>query len=369
MVGTRTATLHTDTGQHRRRGLMRRLGFSLVELMVAVAVGLLLVTGLMMIYLQTSNANNEMAKLNRQMENGRFALQLLREDLSHAGFWGEYSPVTAPTAIPDPCAASGAWSPADKANLLALPVYGFDDGAGLPASCAGAVKNRKAGTDVLLVRHASTCIADTGTDGNCENYNEDKLYLQVSLCSTDTVPYVMAIKGAGPAPFILKMRDSAGPTGKTCTAAGYTTTYAGKRKFISHIYYLRARSTADRADGIPTLVRSELDLSGGVVRHLAAEALIEGVEDMEVEYGVDSVGNDGSPDSFTSAPATVADWGSVVAVKVYLLARALETTPGHTDTKTYQLGQRRLGPFKDGFNRHAYSTYIRLNNPAGRRGK
>ena len=191
MFGARAATCNTGRGS--RLGLRQPSGFSLVELMVAVAVGLLLVTGLMMIYLQTSNANNEMARLNRQMESGRFALQLLREDLVHAGFWGEYSPTTAPTAIPDPCAAFGSWTAADKTNFLALPVHGYDEGAGLPASCSGAVKNRKAGTDLLLVRHASTCIADTGTDGNCENYHAGKLYLQVSLCSADPVPYIMAV--------------------------------------------------------------------------------------------------------------------------------------------------------------------------------
>ncbi len=367
MVGVRTATL--NTGQCRRHGFRRPLGFSLVELMIAVTVGLLLVTGLMAIYLQTSNANNEMARLNRQMENGRFALQLLREDLAHAGFWGEYSPTAAPAAIPDPCVAFSTWTASDKTNFLALPVYGYDDGAGLPASCANVVTNRQAGTDVLLVRRVSTCIADTGTDGNCENYNPDKLYLQVSLCSTDPIPYVMAVRGAGADPFILTMRDSTGPPGKTCTAAGYTTTYAGKRKVISHIYYIRGRSSARVADEIPTLWRSELDLSSGVVRHLAAEALIEGIEYMAVEYGVDSVGNDGSSDSFTSAPVTLADWGNVVAVKLHLLARALEPTPGHTDTKTYRLGETTLGPFKDGFNRHVYSTYIRLKNPSSRREK
>lgn len=367
MVGARTARLGSALGGHR--GGRRLLGVSLVELMVAVTVGLLLVAGLMTIYLQTSNANNEMAKLNRLVENGRFALQLLREDLSHAGFWGEYSPIAAPTALPDPCVAFSAWTPTHKANFLALPVCGYDDGAGLPASCAGVVTHRKLGTDVLVVRHASTCIADNGTDGNCEDYSADKLYLQVSLCSADAVPYVMAVKGVGMDPFFLRMRDTTGTPGKACTAAGYTASYAGKRKVISHIYYIRDRSNVRVADGIPTLWRSELDTTGGVVRHLHPEALIEGIEYMDVEYGVDSVGNDGNPDGFTSAPATAADWGNVMAVKLYLLARTLEATPGHRDTKTYRLGKTTLGPFNDGFSRHVYSTYIRLKNPAGRREK
>jgi type IV pilus assembly protein PilW len=345
-------------------GLCRRLhyfGFSLVELMVASTVGLLIVGALVTVFVQTGRSNNEMAKLNQQMENGRFALQLLREDLWHAGFWGEYRPPdTVATALPPMCTAFSDWTPSDIANVLRVPVMGADDT--VPTECTTLISNRKAGTDVLLVRHASTCVADTGADNNCENFEADKLYLQVSRCSADAQELQM---GTSPALFLLRKRDS---SGKNCTASGYTTTYADRRKVLSHLYYIRIDNT---------LMRSELDYkydsatASGTVKQLGAQPLVGGIEHMEIEYGVDADG-DGSADSLVSTPADAAAWGNVVAVRVHLLARSLEATSGHDDSKVYQLGPTRLPAspadgFHDGFARHVYSSFIRLQNPAGRR--
>jgi len=59
---------------------------------------------------------------------------------------------------------------------------------------------------------------------------------------------------------------------------------------------------------------------------------------------------------------------NVVEVRMHVLARSLEATPGFTDTKTYVLGNTgTLGPFNDGFKRHVFTTSVRLVNPAGRR--
>src|SRR3990167_10249767 len=67
-------------------------GFSLIELMVAMVISLLIMGAVLTLFLDVTRTNDEMAKTNIQIENGRFAIQLLQSDLSHAGFWDGYVP-------------------------------------------------------------------------------------------------------------------------------------------------------------------------------------------------------------------------------------------------------------------------------------
>ena len=61
---------------------------------------------------------------------------------------------------------------------------------------------------------------------------------------------------------------------------------------------------------------------------------------------------------------------NATAIRIYVLARSREPTPGYTDTKTYSVGRADNAPaFNDGFKRHVYSTTVRLPNVAGRRGR
>ena len=386
----RAAPLPSIAGPVASRSLAGRHmhGLSLIELMIAITLGLLVLAGLVTIYVDSSRSGNEFSKMNRQIENGRFALQMLREDLWHAGFWGEYRPPNwdeyavgdEPAALPNPCLAFGNWgvTTADveeyKKALLAFPVQGYDNGTSLPAECT-MVSDRQSGTDVLFVRHADTCIA--GAAG-CEAVTGGKLYYQASLCSADETAYPSTpnyVIDTDAALHVLRTRDG---TGKSCTATGYTTAIAGKRKLVSNLYYIRDYATTS-GDGIPTLMRSVLDLAGGAVEHQPAQPLVEGIEHLAVEYGIDTDG-DGDVDSFSSAPATIAAWGNVIAVNIHVLARNLEKTAGHSDTKTYTLGagntlcstastdagcaSKTLDP---GYKRHVFSAFVRLMNPAGRR--
>ena len=100
----------------------------------------------------------------------------------------------------------------------------------------------------------------------------------------------------------------------------------------------------------------------------ATQPLIDGIEALRFEYGIDSTG-DGSPDSYLPAPPTALDdLRNTVAVKVHVLARNLEATPGYKDIKSYQLGNAAtISAANDGFKRHVFSTTVRLVNPSGRR--
>ncbi len=376
-----------------------QFGFSLIEFMIAITIGLLIMVALIALLLNIIRSNSEMAKTNMLIENGRFAIQVMQQDIVHAGFWGNYVPefdnmtltavpTDAPTAVPDLCLAYTVanWNAAYKTNLIGIPVQGYGAVPTAPTDCSGLLDSKQDDTDLLVVRHAETCVAD---EVGCEAYTAGKLYFQSSLCQPpvltpmvpDTLTYILGTTGF----------DSANLRKKDCA-----TLVTEKRKFISSIYYIRDYANT-AGDGIPTLVRSQFDLSGGSLGHQPPLPLIAGIEGFRVEFGIDNVSDsgaavnytaavtwadttnltsptnrgDGIPDSFisctTAAPCTVAQLSNVVAVKLYVLARNLETTQGYTDTKTYSLGTTTLGPFNNNYKRHVFSSTVRLINVSGRR--
>lgn len=62
-------------------------GFSLVELMVASVIGLLIAAALTAIFVANSRSRTEIDQSHMQIENGRYALELLSEEIRLAGFY------------------------------------------------------------------------------------------------------------------------------------------------------------------------------------------------------------------------------------------------------------------------------------------
>jgi type IV pilus assembly protein PilW len=376
----------------------RQRGFSLIELMVAMVISMLIMGAILILFLDVTRTNDEMAKTNAQIENGRFAIELLRGDLAHAGFWNGYIPEfddlshdavpsDFPTAVPNPCQGVLTWNATYIRNILGISVQAYEHN-GVPAGCAGVVADVQASTDVLVVRHADTCQPGVG---NCEADTPGKLYFQASRCEDDLLPYVLGVAG-----FVLHQRNKDTTVfPPSCNTASVA--LAPKRKFNSSIYYIRNYSLT-AGDGIPTLMRSQFDLAGGVLEHQTAQPLVEGIEAMRVEFGIDNLSKtgaavnhasaitwadpdtrttptnrgDGAPDGAfirctTAAPCNVDQLVNATAVRIHLLVRNLTPTAGYTDTKTYNLGATTLGPFNDGFKRHVFSTTVRLVNISARR--
>jgi type IV pilus assembly protein PilW len=353
----------TKPGLNERNRLRRiaSKGLSLVELLISIALGLIILTALIVLYGNVSRTNLEMAKTNQLIENGRFAIQLLQEDVAHAGFWGAVESV-APTAVPDPCLAYANW-PTDaaelaayKANLMAIPVQGYADGSTL-GTCGAGLANVVAKSDVLIVRHANTCVAGPGCDGGTDTGP----HIQVSACRTDAPPepaYVLdtpAVLDARPVP--IRARDCA--------------TEVPRRKMVVNIYYV-----ANSAAGVPTLMRA--DFRNGA--YTAAQPLIDGIEGFRVEYGIDDLGSNGLPISATNpgdgnadryvscAPSCdLAVLQNTVAVKLHVLSRNLEPTSGYVDSKSYSLGPLAVAAANDQYKRHVFSTTVRMVNPSSRR--
>jgi type IV pilus assembly protein PilW len=390
-------------------------GFGLVELMVALTIGLVMIAAMVALFVGTSRNNREMATTTSMIENGRFAVQLLEGDIVHAGFWGTFVPDfdnatftdvpgDVPVDVPDPCLAydTANWTSAYRNGLLGIPVQAYDDvQVGDDPLCEDVVGDVDGipgpdilpNTDMLVVRHVATCTAGMG---DCEGLVAGKLYLQASLCTEDVVPYRLDRYAPSP-PVVFDLRRMA------CAA----TPVADVRRFVSNIYYVRNYADTP-GDGIPTLMRSTFDQYGGTLSHQYAGdlstandpvELIEGIDGFRVEFGVDDLSGTGAAVDYTAAtewlddetklmavnrgdgipdgpfvhcsdttPCTVADLINTTAVRIYVLARSREPTQGYTDTKEYSLGAgTTLPPFNDGFKRHVYSTTVRLPNVSGRR--
>lgn len=312
----------------------RQTGLSLVELMISVAIGLVLLLGISTLVVQQSSSRSEMEKSSRQIENGRYATQLLHDDIQLAGFYDGYSPVSGVAiTTTDPCLTTGdlGWNAATPQVPVAIFGYAGAAADPTPTTC---LNNYKANTAVLVIRRASTEPIPVASAVAATTY------LQVSKCSTETPPFVLGTSG-------YTLRE------KNCT------TLAAVRPYITRIYYVSGCSVCG-SDTIPTL--KMVDFVGGA-RTLVP--LAEGIENMQLDYGIDTSG-DGAPDSYTAAPAAT-DWPNVMAVRVNLLARNNEATTGYKDTKTYNLGGVTDGPFDDQFKRHAYTQLVRAINPSGRR--
>jgi len=317
-------------------------GFSLIELMIGITLGLLIVLVVGTILINNSRARQEIEKTNLQIENGRYATQLLLEEIRLAGYYGELNPssLTLPATLPDPCDNSIA----TLQSAIALHVQGIDNASVTPACLA----DMKTGTDIFVVRRTSTCVA--GVTG-CDPVDTSKyVYFQTALCNISSGQYLI---GTNLPTFVL--------TAKDCSALADLRSYHTKIYFVTNNY--------KSGDGIPTLRVAELGATGFTISPLVA-----GIEQFQVEYGMDTNG-DGIPDVYSSDPgayngcsgvACQTNWRNVVSAKIYILARNTLPSSGFADSHTYVAGGNTYGPYNDAYKRHLYTSLGRLNNVAGR---
>ena len=364
-------------------------GFTLTELMVGMTIGLIVLSGVSSAYLSSSRAGRESQASSEQVENGRQALEFVMYDLRHAGYFGQLTTLPAPGgALPDPCETADLVA---MSQAMAFPVQGYDAPGATPLACLDAA-DFVPGTDIVVVRRVDTeplAAADTPEQG--------AIYLQANAIESE-----------------MQFGNSGGAIGTTNKADGTAATVLNRdgvtaapiRRFLVHIYFIApcampagggttcTGAADDDGNPIPTLKRLELIAAGGVAQ-MNIVSLVAGVENLQLDYGVDNlptavdpvtglIGN-GAPDCddtdpgsnanagvtigcATANPGAVAEWANVVGAQVHVLARSYLPQNNYTDSKTYDLGLG-LGALTPGgsFKRHAYSTAVRLTNLGGRR--
>ncbi|NHZ97334.1 PilW family protein [Massilia sp. CCM 8734] len=367
-----------------RTPILHSRGFTLVELMIAMTISLILLAGMAGLFVQNSRSQIDIEASNRKIENGRYGVQTLAGDIRNAGYFGEFDPgrLISPATMPDPCATDLTLVRA----ALPVPVQGLDNATATQLSC---ISDLKVGTDVLVIRRVETCLPG---ELSCDPVSEGGAFFQASLCfdNPDELASADPLKS-----FDLDTRES-GLTrhGRDCSATN-AGTLVPVRRYLTHIYFV-ANNDNDN-DGIPTLKRAVLGTNAGGDLAFTIQPLVEGIENLQLEYGLDrddpaiaaTVGPaaplfaDGTADRYNSNPATandcddelcaVANWRSVVAVKLNLLARNIAPSTGYVDSNSYVLGNLASGrpntvaAAKDRYKRNVFQSLVTMPNLAGRR--
>ncbi|MGL6366335.1 PilW family protein [Aeromonas veronii] len=70
---------------------MNARGFTLVEWLIAMLIGVFLIGGGLSIFVASRATTEDGFDQSELQENGRIAMRLLTQDLKWAGFWGDYT--------------------------------------------------------------------------------------------------------------------------------------------------------------------------------------------------------------------------------------------------------------------------------------
>jgi len=271
----------------------RQKGLTLVEIMIALLLGLFLLTGVIQIFIGSKQSYRMQENISRMQENGRFALHFLKKDIRMAGYWGCVKDISTITNHLDPAGTDYD----ANIHLFTVPVTGTD-GTTDSITLRGAFDSGIRVTSPFMPTPAGALHieptdkieqADIAMVSDCRQAD----IFQITPSNITTSGTVTHNTGA----------EDPGNLTKN-----FSKTYEDDAR----IFKLRTTTYTiqNGVGGLPGLFR-EFDSDG-------AEELIEGIENMQILYGFDNDGNK-TPDYFIPA-AVGLDYSNVISVRVSLLA-------------------------------------------------
>lgn len=315
-------------------------GISLLELMIAMALGLIVVLGVTRVFISSKQGYRIQESTGRLQENARFAMDVLAREIRHADFWGgidgnainRHSSLTATTAC------SEAW--------MADARVGIQAWAGAATSPLGActVSNYVPNTDVLAVRYAEptqyvrTAFFSEAT--NDDGQRNGRLFLRARI-GRDGLIFPWSEREEGLQGF---------PGDETSGVFSY--------RLGGRVLFARRN-----AQGRPSLYVRQLD-SGGVSTSIE---WIEGIEMMRFQFGIDEDGDGAVNRYLATSDMDSADWDRARSVRIGLVVRG-DLLDGFSDEATYTLpdGYAFTPAAADrGFQRRLFVQDVQIRNRLG----
>lgn len=289
----------------------------MVELLVAMLLGLFLLTALVEILLNGKQSFTAASHLSRLQENGRIATSMVVSDLKRAGYMGGNSDIPNIFGSAGQAAATTNCATGDNSwgRMITQRIVGLDD---TNAGYACIPNSSYLRGDIVTVRYASPWFSGA--------FGANQLHMRSSLFEGKIFEGVDEALAAN---VVLDQPQSV-------------------HDLNANAYYVGNSGRSCSGQAVPSLFRVRLGNNGRPL----TEELLPGIEHFQVQYGVGG--------QYIDADA-VADWSQVITARFWLLVRSECPETGFADARTYTLGDQVYTP-NDSFRRQLYSSVVMLRN-------
>jgi type IV pilus assembly protein PilW len=291
--------------------MKKQSGFTLIELMISLALGVAISWVVLDISLNAIRNSRDIIATGDVIAKGGYLGDLLKREIKHAGFYGR---ITSANVVLGPDSPQTDWCTVTPTKRhLTTPVFGLNNKTSLCTDTGLLVDS-----DVLMIRRASTAVAPSLVAA--QHYIQSN-FDDVILAKGDLANFTLTeMDGITSAPI---------------------------HEFYQDVYYV---------DSDNNFKRRRL-VNGAIVD----EPLIEGVDDFQLQYGIDTDA-DNIADTFTTTPAhtNYSGWQNVKTVTVSLLISGEAVS--QPDAKTYQYADKTNETFNDKRKRRLFSFVVAVGN-------
>jgi type IV pilus assembly protein PilW len=329
-------------------------GFSMIEMMISITIGLLIVSGLVGMLISSSSNNKTNDRTAELQSNGRFALDHLKRVMREAGYRGYTAAAPLSTILSTPTITGECGIAGSFVKNIRQAVWGGNDNNPFSTTCIPAASYSKG--DVLVTRNAA---------------------------STPTLK-------AAAVPSALYVRSAySGATLVQGSALPADVTGISNFALQEYVYYISPFTNSLATTGIatesplvPALYRVALhspSCPAATPLCMAPELVVTGIEQMQVQYGMSNA--DGTTQYFDAADTglfvsatdhsstAATNWDKISQVRIWLLARNSKADPDPTyvNTNSYEMGDLLVAtnnPYtvNDHFRRQIFTSVVQLRN-------
>ena len=310
----------------------KQRGLSMIELLVAMTIGAVLIFGATQVYINSRNAYGVNEGVARLQETARYAMSVIEPDVRMSNYWGL---LKGAAVIGNQASQAAGTAAAAVASSAAANICGRNFAVDLTTNLQGdnnsytiSTNAKQAGCDTLLdlstgATWTTTPVttADTLTVRRASVFDSAPTAGQLQICTSRIAGRMIS-------------------DGSACTGAAVgladSVAVAKLENLIVDTYYVDRNS--QQLAGLPSLRRKTVTTVGGAIQFRDQE-IIAGVEDMQVQFGVDPTGNTGVATRYVN-PNGVPAGAQIVAVRMWLLIRSDTAENGFTDSRIYEYGDR-----------------------------